>query len=54
MPEDGWVSAELECVICGYEWESVFPLEAPAVECPGCGHMNTSERNRAVDEAQNG
>lgn len=35
-----YLVAPVECVVCGYEWVAVFPVEATALECKGCGYMN--------------
>lgn len=36
-------TAELECWICGHEWQAFFPdglAPEARIECPGCGFMN--------------
>lgn len=41
VDEEGeWVTAEMECVICGHEWVAVYPVCAPKLECSECGYMN--------------
>lgn len=34
-----WEVKQVRCPICNHEWVSVAPLEAPALECSGCGYM---------------
>ena len=30
---------DVGCIICGHEWEAVFPVNAEEIECPACGHV---------------
>lgn len=41
--DDGtlWQTVEMVCVVCSHQWVPVFPIEVPALECPGCGYMNS-------------
>lgn len=34
-----WISAKVECDICGHEHISVHPSICERIECPNCGYM---------------
>lgn len=35
-----WLSAEMECAVCGFQWVAVYPESAPSLQCKECGYMN--------------
>lgn len=44
-----WAEGVLECSVCGREWNAVWPVCAPRLECPDCGYMNPNpERDEAA------
>lgn len=41
-PEDqNWMHSEIECSVCSHEWVAVYEDGTAALECPGCGYMNS-------------
>lgn len=35
-----WVTAELTCLRCEYEWIGVYPDCCTSLDCPHCGYAN--------------
>ena len=37
--DDKWISEEMMCDRCGFQWVSVYPEGPDELECQECGYM---------------
>lgn len=37
--ERGWISAEVKCPLCGFEWLAVYHINCDRLECDQCKNM---------------
>jgi ribosomal protein S27E len=45
-----WTFSRVECLECGHTWIGVHPLNAPNLECPECGDMDTVRENTVEED----
>ena len=50
--EESWLTEEVRCDLCSYEWWAVYHIDCDRLECNRCGNMSHFETINTIEDGK--